>query len=847
MRKTGFRRHFIQLPLLLLTLLASVASSALSLSDITVSSAVGERFYGVVELNGTRGITPNEVIVSLAPRSVYQRMGVDWEYFHTSLIFDVLQDERGEIYLRIVSSEVVFEPYLDFVISLRWPSGYLSKQYTVLLEMPALAPLNKPAAAPARQPAPAPATVEVTPLSSDPEPVLRSQTPTAGNQAPVASIPAAPASIPAPREGTGPAAEVSRDVSGAITRANTVKAETPDVIASEEPAQSVQAREAAPQQPQQAQQANVERDTSLDTEAASAIPVVEEDIVEDTVTEAAQPELAIVEQAPADEISGEAGVADKGIVNQTSVNETGVNETSVTEPLIEEAAVEKSIVEESIVEEAVVEERAEEQAKVEEVPVAETVAENKAVETPQPKPEPLAEPPSEAEPEAEPASKTDVATAEDSSQRWNHVSRSGDNLWRIARRIHAESGGNLKHIVDALYKNNPKAFMGNDANRLRVDAQLSVSLAQIRAAAPAAQRQLASVEESARGSIGTGDQAGSSASDRSAEADQASGIAAASGDGNSTATDNNSAAPEGVLSLVADDEIDDTMLSSQTLALSERSGELGEQFEAQAAASKARGDTVQDRIDNLYQQYSALSEKTEQLKELEQTLNRSIAEKAQTNLTLEANTDPALVLPGDTTALADAEQDTVAEPDNAPLTAQSEADRRRQFLLAALAIVVLIAAMLIFLRVQQQRRRAAMVDDWQLTREESRQAIKEQESISLDQIDATLAASRKELSEIEARHAQENQRSDLSEPSDGEGAVELEASVYIAYERYDEAERLLEEALENQPDNTVLQSQLLEVYAAKGKQQHFDLLAERIGNKGDKQIDSKINVLRNSL
>jgi Tfp pilus assembly protein FimV len=121
-------------------------------------------------------------------------------------------------------------------------------------------------------------------------------------------------------------------------------------------------------------------------------------------------------------------------------------------------------------------------------------------------------------------------------------------------------------------------------------------------------------------------------------------------------------------------------------------------------------------------------------------------------------------------------------------------------------------------------------------------------SISLDQIDASLAASRKELSEIEQQHAHDYSVDQQTEYIVGqEGAVELEVSVYIAYERYDEAEQLLEQALEKEPDNTVLQSQLLEVYAAKGKQQHFELLAAQIGNKGDVQIDNKIKILRTSI
>ena len=114
-------------------------SVAIGLSSLTVNSSVGERFYGLITITGAQGIPANEIFVSLAPRSVYRTMGVEWEYFHTQLIFDVLVDEHKQYTIRIVSSDVTFEPYLDFVLLLRSPAGSVLKQLTVLLDMPAIA------------------------------------------------------------------------------------------------------------------------------------------------------------------------------------------------------------------------------------------------------------------------------------------------------------------------------------------------------------------------------------------------------------------------------------------------------------------------------------------------------------------------------------------------------------------------------------------------------------------------------------------------------------------------------------------------------------------------------------
>jgi Tfp pilus assembly protein FimV len=128
----------------LFALLFSSYGAAIGMSELTVSSAVGERFYGLIGVTGTKDIAADDILVSLAPRSVYRAMDVEWEYFHTRLIFDVLVDEQESYTIRVVSSDIVFEPYLDFVVSLRSPAGSVSKQLTALLEMPAVIVQSKP-------------------------------------------------------------------------------------------------------------------------------------------------------------------------------------------------------------------------------------------------------------------------------------------------------------------------------------------------------------------------------------------------------------------------------------------------------------------------------------------------------------------------------------------------------------------------------------------------------------------------------------------------------------------------------------------------------------------------------
>jgi pilus assembly protein FimV len=63
-------------------------------------------------------------------------MGVDRAYFLTSISFDVEIDDNGRARIIISSEDPVLEPYLDFILEARWPSGRLLREYTVLVDPP---------------------------------------------------------------------------------------------------------------------------------------------------------------------------------------------------------------------------------------------------------------------------------------------------------------------------------------------------------------------------------------------------------------------------------------------------------------------------------------------------------------------------------------------------------------------------------------------------------------------------------------------------------------------------------------------------------------------------------------
>lgn len=118
-----------------LTFFSSMAA-ALGLGEIKLLSALNQPLEAEIQLLHVRGLTENEVIVGVATPDEFARAGVDRNYFVTELDFDLdLNAAQGPI-VRVTSSEPVREPFLNFVISARWPSGKLLREYTLLVDLP---------------------------------------------------------------------------------------------------------------------------------------------------------------------------------------------------------------------------------------------------------------------------------------------------------------------------------------------------------------------------------------------------------------------------------------------------------------------------------------------------------------------------------------------------------------------------------------------------------------------------------------------------------------------------------------------------------------------------------------
>ena len=114
------------------------AASALSLGlgGLQLQSFLNEPLNASVELVDMGGMHADEVIIRLASRDDFERFGLDRPYFLSSIKFQVSVQKNGAASIILSSEEPVLEPYLEFILEARWPSGRLLREYTVLLDPP---------------------------------------------------------------------------------------------------------------------------------------------------------------------------------------------------------------------------------------------------------------------------------------------------------------------------------------------------------------------------------------------------------------------------------------------------------------------------------------------------------------------------------------------------------------------------------------------------------------------------------------------------------------------------------------------------------------------------------------
>lgn len=123
----------------LLALLAAQWASAVGLGEIKLQSAMNEPLRAEIALLSIGDLNEAQIAAKLASPEDFQRAGVEREFQLADIRFKVDLSNTANPVIRVSSRHPMKEPYLNFLLELRWTSGRLLREYTLLLDLPVFA------------------------------------------------------------------------------------------------------------------------------------------------------------------------------------------------------------------------------------------------------------------------------------------------------------------------------------------------------------------------------------------------------------------------------------------------------------------------------------------------------------------------------------------------------------------------------------------------------------------------------------------------------------------------------------------------------------------------------------
>ncbi len=136
-------RNFVRVVGLVGALLYTVGVQALGLGDVQLNSGLNEPLDAEIKLLNTGDLNASQIIVKLASPEDFARAGAERDFFLTNFKYKTELDGQGSGVVKITTKTQVREPYLNFLLEAKWPSGKLVREYTLLVDLPVFKSTNK--------------------------------------------------------------------------------------------------------------------------------------------------------------------------------------------------------------------------------------------------------------------------------------------------------------------------------------------------------------------------------------------------------------------------------------------------------------------------------------------------------------------------------------------------------------------------------------------------------------------------------------------------------------------------------------------------------------------------------
>lgn len=125
-----------KLLLLLLSLSLAPTASALTLGEPQVHSHLGQPLRVSIMITQFGDLDAENLQVGSAASSYYEQLGTLESLVARSFEYQVEKLNDKQYRLTIRSAKPINEPYLNFLVRLRWPDGELLREVSLLMDAP---------------------------------------------------------------------------------------------------------------------------------------------------------------------------------------------------------------------------------------------------------------------------------------------------------------------------------------------------------------------------------------------------------------------------------------------------------------------------------------------------------------------------------------------------------------------------------------------------------------------------------------------------------------------------------------------------------------------------------------
>ncbi|THB69398.1 MAG: hypothetical protein D6B28_11450 [Gammaproteobacteria bacterium] len=117
----------------------SPGAMALGLGKMELKSALNQPLDGVIPLLSVREKDLEHLKVKLAAAPDFKRAGIERPYFLSKINFEIIQKKDKKYIVKLTTKDSIQEPFLNFLVEVRWANGRMLREFTVLLDPPVTA------------------------------------------------------------------------------------------------------------------------------------------------------------------------------------------------------------------------------------------------------------------------------------------------------------------------------------------------------------------------------------------------------------------------------------------------------------------------------------------------------------------------------------------------------------------------------------------------------------------------------------------------------------------------------------------------------------------------------------